>query len=75
MNKRKLKALLKNKTSCTLQHTGWPCGTCFFSISDELRNSDWQALLWFRGDYKETELDHLPEHIQDSLETIASLGK
>ena len=45
MDKRTLKRALRAKTGCTVQHDGWPCGTCFFSINSELNNQDWQAVL------------------------------
>ena len=64
MDKQKLKEALANKTGCTIQYTGWCCGTCFFAIEGDhnrtLDNSDWQTLLWFRGDSKVSELNNLP---------------
>lgn len=70
-----LKRLLREKTSCTIQHTGWCCSTCFFNISKNLDNKDWQTLLWFGGDYKESDLDNLPrpEEREAILEKIADL--
>ena len=59
MTKRDLKGLLREKTGCVIQHTGWPCGTCFFSITEELTERDWQTVLWFRGDYKIGELNNI----------------
>lgn len=75
MQKSTLKRLLKKATHCTIQHDGWPCGTCFFSLSSELNNQDWQSLLLFRGDYKREELNNLPEHPEKSIEKIYNLIK
>lgn len=65
MNKIVLKAL-KKATGCMIQHTGWPCGTCFFSISKELNNQDWQLVLLIRGDNEEDDLDNLPKDREKS---------
>lgn len=75
MNKRAIKKVLKEKTNCTIQHTGWTCGTCFFAISKKLTNKDWQALLLFRGDNKKEELNNLPKNINHSIEKIYELAK
>lgn len=61
MNKSKLKKQLKNKTSCTIQHDGWTCGSCFFLISKKLNNEDWQNILLIRGDHNIRDLDNLPK--------------
>ena len=45
MNRIKLKKALRQKTKCAIQHDGWTCATCFFAMSEELTNQDWQALL------------------------------
>lgn len=65
-----MKNALERKTGCILQHDGWTCGTCFFSMSKILTNQDWQALLFFRGDHKKEDLDNLPSDIDASLEKI-----
>lgn len=75
MNKSILKKALKEKTGCAIQYNGWTCGTCFFNISDQLTNQDWQALLLFRGDYEKDSFDNLPDDIDASLEKILSLCK
>ena len=75
MEKLKLKQALKKKTRCTIQHTGWTCGTCFFAISKKLTNKDWQALLLFRGDYKLSDLGNLPKNLEKSLNKIYNLCK
>jgi hypothetical protein len=55
---------LKKITDCDLQHTGWPCNTCFHSaVADELDLSAkrthqlWQITLILRGDYTEEQID------------------
>ena len=75
MTKTEVKRVLKNATRCAIQHTGYPCGTCFFSISDKLDNQDWQALLLFRGDYEKEELDNLPNSVENALEKIMSIAR
>lgn len=71
--KKNFKKLLKRKTLCSIQHNGWPCGTCFFALSKTLTNQDWQALLLYRGDYRKEDLDNLPENIEKSLKKIYKL--
>lgn len=73
MKKIELKHALKKKTGCDLQHDGWCCRTCFFNMSKELTNQDWQALLLFRGDYKVDDLDNLPPDIDAALEKIYAI--
>jgi hypothetical protein len=75
MDKRDFKRALRYKTCCCIQHNGWPCGTCFFAISEELINRDWQTVLLYRGDYKETDLDNLPpkKERKEVLEKIYNL--
>lgn len=75
MNKRKLKTLLKEVTGCTIQHNGWPCGSCFFAIDENLTNQDWQVLLFYRGDYKKEDLTNLPENIENNLNKIYQIAK
>ena len=54
-------ALYKATQGCEIQSgDAWPCGTCFFAISDELTNADWQLVLLIRGDYNEKDLSNLP---------------
>jgi hypothetical protein len=66
---------LRSVTGCTIQHDGWPCGTCFFSISKKLTNADWQAVLLKRGDYKKETMDNLPKDIEASLKKTLKLAK
>ena len=70
MRKKEFKRLLKIMTRCVIQHNGWCCGTCFFNLSDTLGNEDWQSLLFYRGDYKRSELDNLPDNYKDSIKKI-----
>jgi hypothetical protein len=74
MKKSVLKKALRNATGCGIQHNGWPCGTCFFSIDGPLTNKDWQAVLLFRGDYKKEQLNNLPKDIENSLEKVLKLA-
>lgn len=59
MNKRELKTILRHATHCTIQHDGWPCGTCFgaylsrLNIPEDKHNPYWQAVLRYRGDYND----------------------
>ena len=75
MNKKKLNELLYKVTGCAIQgmhiegndYGGWCCGSCFISISPKLHNSHWQALLYYRGDYKKEDLENLPKDIDKAL--------
>jgi hypothetical protein len=77
MTKNFLKKLLREKTcGCVIQHTGWPCGTCFFAISEKLTNKDWQTVLLFRGDYKRKDLNNIPKDkagVEKQLERIVKI--
>ena len=74
MNRKSLKLALLKKTHCTIQD-GWPCGTCFFEMSKDLNNQDWQALLLYRGDHTESDLDNLPAGGTDeSLKKILAIA-
>lgn len=75
MTKTELKKVLKRATNCTVQHNGWTCGTCFFAMSDNLNNQDWQAVLLFRGDYKKEDLNNLPQSIENSLIKTMSIAR
>jgi len=71
MNKEKFQdALINACNGCAIQSNGWPCGTCFFSISDNLKTKHWQSVLYFRGDYKKSELNHLPKDIKPFLKEV-----
>lgn len=65
MTKENFKEALENKTGCVVQHDGWTCGTCFFAISDALKNSHWRAVLHFRGDYSKEEIEQDPNWSYD----------
>lgn len=73
MTKEQFKKLLYEKTSCRVQHDGWSCGTCFFSLSEKLNNKDWQTVLFFRGDYSKKELDNLPKNIPARINRIIKI--
>lgn len=76
MEKRKLKKLLTEATlGCTIQRGGWPCSTCFFSLSDSLTNKDWQTLLLYRGDYKEEDLNNLPKTEKEREESLNKIAR
>jgi len=76
MTKTEMKKELVGATyGCNVQHTGWPCGTCFFAMSKRLTNQDWQAILLFRGDYKKEDLKNLPNDINKSLEKVLKIAK
>jgi len=64
---------LLDATGCRVQHTGWTCGTCFFSINKKLNNKDWQTVLFIRGDYEKKELDNLPKDIEKQVERILKI--
>jgi len=77
LDKKKLK-LLKNclliaTRGCNIQHNGWTCGTCFFTISDKLNNKDWQSVLAVRGDYELEQLDNLPKDIEKRIDRIIKI--
>ena len=58
--KNQLKMKLMNSIGCNIQHTGYPCNSCFHSMEEECENiliedihEYWLAVLAFRGDYPE----------------------
>ena len=58
--RRELQELLGARTSCRVQHTGWPCNTCFHDlalpdVSDDDLHGLWHATLLLRGDYRNGE--------------------
>lgn len=53
---RALRRDLAQFCSCGLQHTGWPCNSCFHATRPASETCDdwhaiWHAVLAFRGDY------------------------
>lgn len=70
------KALVRASGGCRLQgpRPGWPCGTCFFDISEKLDNADWQTVLLARGDNRE-DLDNLPADIPATLEKVLAIAE
>ena len=73
VSKQEFKHKLRLETMCGAQHDGWTCGTCFFTMSETLTNSDWQSLLLYRGQYEKDELDNLPKNIDKSIDKIWEL--
>ena len=56
MDADKLQNKLEIETMCTIQHTGWPCNSCFHSMNLKLKediHKYWEAVLDIRGDYNE----------------------
>ena len=56
--KNQLKAKLGKSIGCNIQHTGYPCNSCFHSMEDYWKLEEhiheyWLAVLAFRGDYPE----------------------
>ena len=52
----KLQNKLEAETMCTIQHTGWPCNSCFHSMNLKLKediHKYWEAVLDIRGDYND----------------------
>ena len=52
----KLQNKLEIETMCTIQHTGWPCNSCFHSMNLQLKediHKYWEAVLDIRGDYND----------------------
>jgi hypothetical protein len=70
MNRRtRLKEALLGETGCGIQHTGWPCNSCFHSMGEDIGFDEvtthkmWHATLITRGDYT-------PEEIMGPGETL-----
>ncbi len=65
VNKNKLRRKLEKELGCTIQHDGWPCGSCFHTIDIDLRediSEYWQPVLSVRGDYDDFNWDSNEEH-------------
>lgn len=68
---RELKRKLHKVTKCSIQHTGYPCNTCFHSLDLSLKkdiHEYWLAVLAYRGDYPE--LPKRPNLIEELLEAL-----
>ncbi len=67
MKKDDLKNRLAEKCGCSIQHTGWPCNTCFHAMEipglKEHIHDYWEAVLAIRGDYDD--IDPNPELIDE----------
>ena len=59
---------------CNAQHTGWTCGTCFFSINPKFSNRSWQTVLAVRGDTKLDDLKNLPKDIKKGVIRIIKIA-
>ena len=73
-----LKKYLAEETGCTIQHDGWPCGSCFSTIDIELSEDIteyWQPVLSIRGDYDDFdwEKEHPNEDISKFPERVNEL--
>ena len=79
--KNQLKEKLEESMGCTLQHTGYPCNSCFHTILEDMVESKyepiklkedvheyWLAVLAFRGDYPD--LPKRPDLIDELYNTI-----
>ena len=52
--KKELQKIYRNKLKligCSIQHTGFTCGTCFFEEKPEWNNLHWRVNLYIRGDH------------------------
>ena len=49
--------LFAKKTTCSVQHNGCPCNTCFHSIEDtDFNHICWLIVLALRGDYEREQI-------------------
>ena len=48
------RAVVAASCGCTVQHDGWPCGTCFAEAVPEDGGRAWRAVLAYRGDYDDS---------------------
>jgi hypothetical protein len=67
MDKEIFRKKLVAKTGCEIQHTGYPCNTCFHAMNIKGLKHDihdyWVAVLAHRGDYPQ--LKKRPELIKE----------
>ena len=61
-NREEVRRNLEIELGCTIQHDGWPCGSCFCTLDADVNLKEdigeyWQAVLDFRGDYDDFEWD------------------
>jgi hypothetical protein len=77
ITKTELKKKLNMRLGCTIQHTGYPCNSCFHSlelgISDMELHELWEALLLFRGDYKPPEIPIGEAEMEKRIKRLYSL--
>jgi len=70
-------------SSCEIQHTGWPCNTCFHSVvgpklglSNDMTHELWKIILVLRGDYTEKQIQkNEDQYVMDHLKGIVSSTK
>ena len=74
VTKTRLKKLLGQELGCYIQHTGYPCRSCFHTIHIARLSEDiheyWLAVLWKRGDYKDfdwgdTDVSKFPKLLEE----------
>lgn len=72
-----LKELLFSRTGCMVQHTGWPCNTCFHSmklgIDDDHQHELWLSTLLLRGDYSKSDIDQDDETVSKNIDELIGL--
>ena len=54
LNMEVVRDLLEEETMCAIQHTGYPCNSCFHTMDIKLKediHEYWLAVLYYRGDY------------------------
>ena len=67
-------------TGCGIQHTGWPCNSCFHAlalpgVSGDTLHRMWEATLRLRGDYPDIpagELDNIIASLTTKLQEKAT---
>ena len=72
-----LKGLLASCLGCAIQHTGYPCNSCFHTLNLDLKkdiHDYWVSVLAFRGDYKKIE-PMTQDHWENIKELIIALEK
>lgn len=69
--KKELQKIYRNKLKqigCSIQHTGFTCGTCFFGEKPHLNNLHWRVNLYIRGDYPYNDLKNYVK--KEDIETL-----
>lgn len=77
--RRELQRLLAEKTWCVIQHTGWPCNTCFHNmdlgISNNRLHELWLSTLLIRGDYTKEEIPQDDATLSKNVDQLIDLLK